>query len=50
MGILFFSLKSGNLTLGEQRNCTLLLVASIFLYQNKLALVLSTDCVAFMPQ
>lgn len=50
MGILFFSPKSGNLTLGKQRNCILLLVASILIYQNKLALFLSRDYVAFLPQ
>lgn len=48
--ILFFSPKSGNLTLGKQRNCILLLVASILIYQNKLVLILSTDYVAFLPQ
>lgn len=46
----FFPPKSGNLTLGKQRNYVLLLVASILIYQNKLALILSRDYVAFLPQ
>lgn len=50
MDILFSSPQSSNLILGEQRNCILLFVASVLIYQNKLALVPLTDCVAFMPQ
>ena len=50
MDILFSSSQSSDLILGEQRNCTLLFVASVLIYQNKLARVPLTDCVAFMPQ